>query len=175
MPISKRPKRKRFGEITGEPKWITTEAAVHFHDIAISFHGRPGFPFPGYLSSALHAPQQFFHYTDGGFDLFDLAAVYLFHVAKAHAFTDGNKRTGYITAVVFLGINEVDVAPIADNVIALAQATVDVETGKINKSEVAALLRRMARSSRESRQRPPRHLQVIPEKYRRGGPHFGNR
>ena len=115
------------------------DAVVNIHDLAVSIQGSHGFPHPAYLESALFAPQQTFHYSDGGVDLFDLAAVYLYHIAKAHAFTDANKRTAYGSTLVFLGVNNT-LLMLPPNVIALAEATVELAKDKLGKPDVAALI-----------------------------------
>ncbi len=38
-------------------------------------------------------------------DLYEMAAAYLFHLVKNHAFQDGNKRIAALTSAVFLQIN----------------------------------------------------------------------
>ena len=45
-------------------------------------------------------------------DIFHQAAAYMFYIIKNHLFTDGNKRTGFATAITFLGINDVIFAPL---------------------------------------------------------------
>src|SRR4051794_16838391 len=59
--------------------------------------------------SAISAPSASFggQYFHG--DLFEMAATYMFHLIKNHAFVDGNKRVGVATALVFLGMNEIEV------------------------------------------------------------------
>ena len=47
-------------------------------------------------------------HTFGETNLHQLAANYGFGLAKAHAFVDGNKRTAFVTAVTFLGLNGID-------------------------------------------------------------------
>jgi death-on-curing family protein len=86
---------------------------------------------------------------DGGLDLFDLAAVYLMHIAKGHAFTDGNKRTAYLVALVFLDVNGVHLMQ-PENETELAAAVVAAaEAQDLNKPDMAALMRQLAaRSSR---------------------------
>jgi len=37
--------------------------------------------------------------------VFEMAAAYLFHLARNHPFADGNKRTALMCALVFLGLN----------------------------------------------------------------------
>ncbi|MFN7903606.1 MAG: type II toxin-antitoxin system death-on-curing family toxin [Pseudobdellovibrionaceae bacterium] len=38
-------------------------------------------------------------------DIFEMAAAYLFHLVKNHAFNDGNKRIAALAASVFLQVN----------------------------------------------------------------------
>ena len=40
--------------------------------------------------------------------MFELAAAYACGIIKNHPFIDGNKRTGFMAAFVFLGINKID-------------------------------------------------------------------
>ena len=56
------------------------------------------------LEAALARPQQKAHYEPDS-DLATLAAAYAFGLAKAHPFNDGNKRTSFLTAMIFLGLN----------------------------------------------------------------------
>ena len=69
------------------------------------FGGFPGIKDEGLLASALAQAEsgfseQYFHK-----DLFEMAAAYLFHLVKNHAFNDGNKRIAAISAAVFLEVN----------------------------------------------------------------------
>lgn len=121
---------------------MTFEDVVGIHDSVVKIQGSHGFPHPPYLESALHAPQQTLHYSDGGVDLFDLAAVYLYHITKAHAFTDANKRTAYGSALVFLGVNGINLL-LPANMTALAEATLGLARDDIGKPDVAALMREM--------------------------------
>lgn len=79
---------------------------------------------------------------DPACDLFDLAAAYVYHIAKAHAFSDGNKRTAYATALTFLAFNGVWLFQ-PHNTLALAEATVASADGRLTKSELAALMRQL--------------------------------
>lgn len=71
-------------------------------------------------------------------DIFEMAAVYLFHLVKNHPFVDGNKRVGAVSALVFLLLNgfELDVPEddFADLVLGVAQ-------GKIDKTQVVVFLK----------------------------------
>lgn len=41
--------------------------------------------------------------------LFDIAAAYSYYIIEDHIFIDGNKRTGMMSALTFLRLNEVDI------------------------------------------------------------------
>ncbi len=55
------------------------------------------------LESALAAAENRYFYENS--DLASCAATYAFHLSKAHAFIDGNKRVAAVSAEVFLLIN----------------------------------------------------------------------
>jgi death on curing protein len=54
--------------------------------------------------ASLDRPRNLFAYGDSP-TLFDLAAAYAFGIAQNHPFIDGNKRTGFVLAAVFLELN----------------------------------------------------------------------
>ncbi|WP_370607693.1 type II toxin-antitoxin system death-on-curing family toxin [Citrobacter meridianamericanus] len=58
----------------------------------------------GLLDGALNRVQTL-HYYEGIDDIYALAAMYLIGIAKAHAFHDGNKRTAFQAASIFLMMN----------------------------------------------------------------------
>ena len=76
--------------------------AVHNDQIA-RHGGSEGLRDPGGLGSALAYPQNLAAYGEPG--LAELAAGYLFAVAKNRAFVDGNKRTAWVTCNIFIEIN----------------------------------------------------------------------
>ncbi|MGH6763044.1 MAG: type II toxin-antitoxin system death-on-curing family toxin [Phyllobacterium sp.] len=55
------------------------------------------------LESALARAENKAHYGDP--NIWDLAAAYLFGLARNHAFVDGNKRTATVAAITFLIVN----------------------------------------------------------------------
>lgn len=86
------------------PVWVPAPVVVIIHDRQISRHGgASGIRDRGLLDSGLARPLNRFGF--GETDLHRLAANYAFGIAKAHAFVDGNKRTAFVTAVTFLGLN----------------------------------------------------------------------
>lgn len=88
----------------------------------ISEHGgSSGLRSEDLLNAALARPRHKFEYEDG--DICLLAAAYCFGIVKNHPFSDGNKRTGFMTMFAFLYINrqrltadEVDAAEIIEGV-----------------------------------------------------------
>ena len=84
-----------------EWKWISAELAHVVHERQLAEHGGPeGIRDLGTIESALARPVQLAHY--GNPDVFDLAASYCWGVARNHGYVDGNKRTGWLLARVFL-------------------------------------------------------------------------
>jgi death on curing protein len=69
--------------------------------------GLPGIRDEGALEAARARPQQRAHYEPDS-DLATLAAAYAFGLATAHPFNDGNKRTAFLAAMIFLGLNGKD-------------------------------------------------------------------
>ena len=87
-----------------EPEWVLREAVLAAHEQSLAqFGGSSGLRDEGLLDSALGKPLNLFAY--GKPDLFDLAASYGYGIVKNHPFIDGNKRTGFLVAVVFLELN----------------------------------------------------------------------
>jgi death-on-curing protein len=70
--------------------------------------------------------------------LFEIAAAYLFHIAKNHPFLDGNKRTALASALTFLDLNGVSVEASDEDLVALVE---NVIAGRTDKSAVAVWLR----------------------------------
>ena len=87
-----------------EPVWVTEEDCLSFHDKLLArFGGGAGVRDKGLLLSALARPQNLFAYEKPS--LFDLAAAYAHGIIKNHPFIDGNKRSGFLAAALFLEAN----------------------------------------------------------------------
>lgn len=84
--------------------WIL-ESVVHaIHDEQIAEHGGlQGTRDITLLQSALARPLHLAEYKKP--DLADLAACYGYGIAKNHPFNDGNKRTAFVVAELFLLLN----------------------------------------------------------------------
>jgi death on curing protein len=84
--------------------WVPADAVLAIHDEQISEHGGiRGVRDLGVVDSALARPRNLAAY--GKPDAAALAAAYAFGLCSNHGFLDGNKRTAYVVAEVFLDLN----------------------------------------------------------------------
>ncbi|MGP7733608.1 type II toxin-antitoxin system death-on-curing family toxin [Oceanimonas smirnovii] len=70
-------------------------------------------------------------------DVFLIAAKYAASIGVAHAFSDANKRTGLAVCLEYLSLNDYDITSDTET---LADATVDLITGKLPESDFADIL-----------------------------------
>ena len=85
-------------------RWLLSDTAEAVHQEQLAEHGGgAGIRDAGALLSALARPKNLFAYGEP--DAAALAAAYAFGVAKNHPFVDGNKRTAWVLARLFLGKN----------------------------------------------------------------------
>lgn len=107
------------------------------HQEQLKLHGGgTGLRDEGMLESALARPLQKHHY--GEHDLFVLAAAYLFGIAKNHPFVDGNKRTAFVAADLFLYMNGYSIEAEQFDVIAFV---LGVAAGEIDEDGATRFLR----------------------------------
>jgi death-on-curing protein len=77
------------------PTFLTVEDVPQIHAYQIKhFGGDPAVLDRGLLESAVAQPEQAFGGEYLHADLAAMAAAYLYHLVKNHAFADGNKRPG---------------------------------------------------------------------------------
>ena len=87
-----------------EPVWLDANVALAIHERQLAEHGGGvGVRDEGLLESALGRPINRWAYGED--DLCALAAAYAFGVARNHPFIDGNKRTAWVLARLFLRLN----------------------------------------------------------------------
>ena len=104
------------GAVRIEPVWLDVEVALAIHDRQLAEHGGGvGVRDAGLLHSALARPFNQWNYGED--DLCALAAAYGFGVARNHPFVDGNKRTAWVLARLFLALNNVALAFTPDDAI----------------------------------------------------------
>ncbi len=121
--------------------FLTFSEVVEIHSNQIErFGGDPGIRDMGLLSSAIAMPYATFQKTFLHEDIFEMAAAYAFHICQNHPFIDGNKRTALASALVFLGLNNTE---IADPKGMLYQAMISLASGSLSKPQFAEVLRKL--------------------------------
>ena len=90
-----------------EPVWLDAKVALAVHDRQLAEHGGgQGVRDPALLESALARPMNRWGYGED--DRCALAAAYAYGIARNHPFVDGNKRTAWVFARLFLALNGVE-------------------------------------------------------------------
>ncbi|SMF98604.1 type II toxin-antitoxin system death-on-curing family toxin [Burkholderia singularis] len=85
-------------------RWIRADLIYAVHDRQLAEHGGlDGVRDIGAVESALARPQNLDMYGEA--DAAALAAAYAYGLARNHGFADGNKRTAWIAARLFLAEN----------------------------------------------------------------------
>jgi death-on-curing protein len=95
------------------------------------FGGTDGVRNRGLLESALTRPSNIYQY-DRSAQIAQLAAAYAGGIIQNHPFVDGNKRTGFMAAYVFLDINGSTL--VADEVSATAM-TMSLAASEIDEND----------------------------------------
>ena len=115
-----------------EPIWLDVEIALAVHDRQLAEHrGGTGIRDEGMLESALARPVNQWAY--GRADHAALAASYAFGVARNHPFVDGNKRTAWVLARLFLALNQVTLKFEPDDAI---RAMLALAAGELSEEEM---------------------------------------
>lgn len=87
-------------------RWIRADLAYAVHEIQLAQHGGlDGIRDKNAVESALARAEQLDTYGNPKPDAADLAAAYVYGFARDHGFNDGNKRTAWVIARVFLADN----------------------------------------------------------------------
>jgi death on curing protein len=119
------------------PVWVDRATVLIGHSESLAAHGGAGGVRDlGLLESAMARPQNLHAYGEG--DVAALAAAYAFGIIRNHPFVDGNKRTAFLTAALFLELNGFRfVASEADVIV----RTLALAASEINEAEFASWLR----------------------------------
>ena len=118
-------------------RWLVEGIVIAVHAEQIAEHGGgDGLRDRGLLSSALARPRNLAGY--GMPTVFDLAAAYACGIIQNHPFIDGNKRSGFLAAYVFLALNGWKL--IAAEAAAV-EAVLALASGGISEAEFAAWLK----------------------------------
>jgi death on curing protein len=120
-----------------EPVWLSRTEVLAFHEEQLREHGGlAGVRDENALEGALARPSNLYPYEKP--DLSALAAVYAHGIAKNHPFSDGNKRTAFVCAAVFLRLNGVELTLSEPRAIEMMLA---LAAGKMSQEDVANLIR----------------------------------
>jgi death on curing protein len=122
-----------------EPFFLGLDEVIEIHSDQIKrYGGRVGIRDLGLLKSAVAMPSAGLGGVYLHTDIYEMAAAYIYHIIRNHAFIDGNKRTGIVAAVVFLITNGVSVDADDD---AFEKMVLSVAEGKSNKASIAQFFR----------------------------------
>lgn len=84
-------------------RWIKPSLVYAVHDMQLArYGGLPGLRDKNAVESALARAQQLSAHGEPVPDAADLAAAYAFGLVRNYGFSDGNKRTAWVVARVFL-------------------------------------------------------------------------
>ncbi len=116
---------------------MSKEVVLAIHDELLAEHGGAGgIRDEGLLESALAKPMHVFSYEKA--PLYNLAAAYANGLLRNHPFVDGNKRTAFMTAYVFLCKNKKElVASEAE----ATQVILDLVSRKLTEKQFAIWLK----------------------------------
>lgn len=119
-------------------EYLSVEEVITMHDTFLQeFGGLPGIRDINLLMSAVETPKSRMFGQDLHPTIYDKAAAYLYHIVCNHPFNDGNKRTGFGAALLFLKANSIS---IKFNKKKYENLVVEVAKGVITKEEIAHFL-----------------------------------
>ncbi|MFF6981060.1 type II toxin-antitoxin system death-on-curing family toxin [Streptomyces sp. NPDC008343] len=108
----------------------------------IAFGGRaPEVRETGLFASAVHRPRARMFGSVAYDDLYEQAAALLHAIATNHPLVDGNKRTAWLAAATFLGVNGVDLAGCDQDT--AYDLVIDVASG--DEGDIAVIAERLRR------------------------------
>lgn len=127
-----------------EPAWLDIKIALAVHDRQLAEHGGgEGVRDAGMLDSALARPINRWGYGED--DRCALAAAYAFGIARNHPFVDGNKRTAWVFARLFLALNRVALRFAAEDAI---WAMLALAAGDLSEEDMADWFRQRSETPR---------------------------
>lgn len=126
--------------MTDDPVWLDPRVIEAVHDRLLAEHGGAvGVRDPGLLASALDRPRNRAAYDEA--DLCALAAAYAAGIVRNHPFVDGNKRTAFMAAYIFLARNGLQLSAPEDEA---TRTMLALAAGDLTEHEFAAWLRTRA-------------------------------
>jgi death-on-curing protein len=130
------------------PQWIEDRDVLAIHDRLLALHGgASGMRDQGLLQSALARPRQHHAYASPT-DVITKAALCTSGVVRNHPFTDGNKRTGFVTGILFLELNGFKFTAAEEGA---TQAVLELAAGTIEEDVYTSWLRANSKPKRQQR------------------------
>jgi death-on-curing protein len=120
-------------------RYLTTGDVARINEILVGPDALVDF---GLLEAAVLRPQQTVLGQDAYPDIHTKAAAVLHSLARNHAFIDGNKRTAFLSAVVFYNLNGFDLIANDGDVVSLM---LDAAEGQVDVPAIAKSLERWVR------------------------------
>lgn len=123
-------------------EWIYLELdeILMIHDDQIlNFGGLPGIRDQALLNSAVMQADLVLYGKRMFTKIYEVAAIYAYHIVKNHAFVDGNKRTGIVVALTFLEINGYEIT-VSNKV--LYDFVVGIASSKLSEDDVIIFFKR---------------------------------
>jgi death-on-curing protein len=118
-------------------RWVQEETVLAIHDRQLAEHGGlDGLRSRELLESALAKPRNQAVYAKA--DYAALAAAYAYGISRNHVFQDGNKRTAWVTAKLFLADNGVSLSVRQEEIISVMH---NLAAGNVTEHELAAWIR----------------------------------
>jgi len=122
-------------------RWVRVDVVYAIHDRQLAEHGGlSGTPNPERLDAALARPRNVAAY--GKADAAALAAAYAHGLLRNHPFADGNKRTAWVVARVFLADNGYTIEFDRAEAIRVVEGAA---AGELNEAQLAEWFRRRIR------------------------------
>ena len=120
-------------------RWVRRDLVYAVHDVQLARHGgRAGLRDQNLVESALSRPEQLHTHGQPPPDAAQLAAAYAYGLARNHGFSDGNKRTAWVVARVFLADNDIQLVFSEIDAIHTMQA---VASGALDEQQLAVWFR----------------------------------
>ena len=120
-------------------RWVRRDLVYAVHDMQLArYGGLAGLRDQNLVESALSRPEQLHTYGQPPPDAAQLAAAYAYGLARNHGFSDGNKRTAWVVARVFLADNDIQLVFSEIDAIHTMQA---VASGTLDEQQLAVWFR----------------------------------
>lgn len=119
--------------------------SIHEDQVKL-FGGLQGIRDYGLLDSATNNPRASFAGNYLHKDIFEMAAVYVFSIIKNHPFLDGNKRTGILSALIFLEYNGVTIHLTNKQ---LFEVSIAIATSTMTCAEIAEFFREKSKKPKK--------------------------